>query len=297
MPMALPLIAAIGTVGAGVAAAAAATTVIGTVAAYATIAGGVLTGIGAVTGKKSLMKIGAVLAIGGGLATAGMKIAEGLAATKAAETAAAQAAWDAGDTVVGDVAANATQVGADAVQAAQAATGAGELVGQIGGAQGYTTAGMSSALPTAAPSALEAAPAMGLDAAAPAAANASTPLAVPNAVAPTVTVSGAPPVSVDPYQQYQSTMLEAGQRNLAAGAQAADSPIQQWLNKITGAAGSGLKAVGAFAKDNKELIQLGGTMLSSAYGPQAEQLDLQKSIINRQQQNLNAPVKLYYRKG
>lgn len=291
MPMVIPVIAAIGSVSAGLAAAATATTVIGTVAAYASVAGGVLTGIGAVTGKKSLMKIGAVLAIGGGLATAGMKIAEGLAATKAAETAAAQAAWDAGDTVVGDVAANATQVGADAVQAAQAATGAGELVGQIGGAQGYTTAGMSSALPTAAPSALEAAPAMGLDAAAPAAANASTPLAVPNAVAPTVTVSGAPPVSVDPYQQYQSTMMEAGQRTL--GGTAAESPIQQWLNKITG----GMKAVGSVVKDNKELIQLGGTMLSSAYGPQAEQLDLQKSIINRQQQNLNAPVKLYYRKG
>lgn len=295
--MAIPVIAAIGSVSAGVAAAAAATTVIGTVAAYATIAGGVLTGIGAVTGKKSLMKIGAILSIGGGLATAGIKMAANAAAEKAAETAAAQAAWDAGDSIVGDVAANATQVGADAVQAAQASTGAGEFVGQMGGAQGYTAAGMTTPVPAGATAALETAPSLGLDAAAPAAVDVSAPLAVPDAVAPTVSVNGPAPVSIDPYQQYQSSMLEAGQRNLAAGAQAADSPIQQWLNKITGTVGSGLKAVGGVVKDNKELIQLGGTMLSSAYGPQAEQLDLQKSIINRQQQNLNAPVKLYYRKG
>jgi hypothetical protein len=290
--MALAVVAAIGSVSAGVAAAAAATTVIGTVAAYATIAGGVLTGIGAVTGKKSLMKIGAILSIGGGLATAANNWANSAAtaaAEKATETAAAQAAWDAGESVAGDVAANATQVGADAVQAA---AGAGDIAGQMGGAQGYTTAGMTTPVPAGATAALETAP-VGIDAAAPAVADASAPLTVSDAVAPTVSVNGPAPVTIDPYQQYQSTMLEAGQRNLAAGAQAADSPIQQWLNKITG----GAKAVGSVIKDNKELIQLGGTMLGAAYGPQAEQLDLQKSIWNSQQKNLNSPVRLYYRKA
>jgi hypothetical protein len=194
------------------------------------------------------------------------------------------------------VAANATQVGADAVRAVQASTGAGELVGQMGGAQGYTAAGMTTPVPAEATAGLNAsAPTLGIDAAAPAATNASTPLAVPNAVAPTVTVSGAPPVSVDPYQQYQSTMMEAGQRTL--GGTAAESPIQQWLNKITGTVGSGLKAVGSVVKDNKELFQLGGTMLSAAYGPQAEQIDMLKAQQDRQVKNLNTPVKLYYRKG
>jgi hypothetical protein len=293
--MAIPLIAAVGSVAAGATAlgvAAAAGSIAGTVAAYASIAGGVLTGIGAVTGKKSLMKIGAILSIGGGLATAGIKMAANAAAEKAAETAAAQAAWDAGERAVGDVAANATQVGADAVRAVQASTGAGELVGQMGGAQGYTAAGMTTPVPAEATAGLNAsAPTLGIDAAAPAATNASTPLAVPDAVAPTVSVNGPAPVSVDPYQQYQSTMMEAGQRTL--GGTAAESPIQQWLNKITG----GMKAVNDVIKDNKELIQLGGQMLGAAYGPQAEQIDLQKSIWNSQQKNLNTPVKLYYRKG
>jgi hypothetical protein len=289
--MVIPVIAAIGSVSAGLAAAATATTVIGTVAAYASVAGGVLTGIGAVTGKKSLMKIGAILSIGGGLATAGIKMAANAAAEKAAETAAAQAAWDAGESAVGDAAANVTQVGADAAQAAQAVNGAGDIAGQMGGAQGYTTAGMTTPVPAGATAALETAPSIGLDAAAPAAVDVSAPLAVPDAVAPTVSVNGPAPVSIDPYQQYQSTMLEAGQRTL--GGTAADSPIQQWLNKITG----GMKAVGGVIKDNKELIQLGGQMLGAAYGPQAEQIDLQKSIWNSQQKNLNTPVKLYYRKG
>jgi hypothetical protein len=198
-----------------------------------------------------------------------------------------EAAGEAAGQAVGDVASNVAESG---LGAAQELTGAGEIANSVGGAQGYTAAGMSS-LPSAAPSALEAAPAMGLDAAAPAATNASTPLAVPDAVAPTVSVNGPAPVSIDPYQQYQSTMMEAGQRTL--GGTAADSPIQQWLNKITG----GMKAVNDVIKDNKELIQLGGQMLGAAYGPQAEQIDLQKSIWNSQQKNLNTPVKLYYRKG
>jgi hypothetical protein len=288
--MAIPIIAAIGTVGAGLTAAAAATTVIGTVAAYATIAGGVLTGIGAVTGKKSLMKIGAVLAIGGGLATMANNWAN--SAATATSDAAGKVAVDATKNVVEDAAPSAAQVGTEAVPVpADVARAGGEIPGQMGGAQGYTAAGMTTPVPTGATAGLNAAPSLGLDAAAPTAANASTPLAVPDAVAPTVSVNGPAPVSIDPYQQYQSTMMEAGQRTL--GGTAADSPIQQWLNKITG----GMKAVGGVIKDNKELIQLGGQMLGAAYGPQAEQIDMLKAQQDRQVKNLNTPVKLYYRKG
>lgn len=46
-----------------------ATTVLGTIAAYSTVAGAVLTGVGALTGKKDLMKIGGVLSLAGGLGT------------------------------------------------------------------------------------------------------------------------------------------------------------------------------------------------------------------------------------
>lgn len=67
MPIAIPLIAAAFEVGAGVAAVGTAMTVAETVVAGLEIAGGALTAIGAVTGNKTLMAIGAVAGIAGGL--------------------------------------------------------------------------------------------------------------------------------------------------------------------------------------------------------------------------------------
>jgi hypothetical protein len=69
MAAALPVIASFVAGSAGITAIGAATTVLGTIAGYATVAGAVLTGVGALTGKKDLMKIGGVLSLAGGLGT------------------------------------------------------------------------------------------------------------------------------------------------------------------------------------------------------------------------------------
>lgn len=69
MAVVIPVIASFAAGAAGVAAVGAATTAVGLVAAYATVAGAVLSGIGAVTGKKDLIKIGGIMSLAGGVGT------------------------------------------------------------------------------------------------------------------------------------------------------------------------------------------------------------------------------------
>lgn len=69
MAVAIPIIASFAAGASGIAAIGAATTVLGTIAGYATVAGAIMTGVGALTGKKDLMKIGGVLSLAGGLGT------------------------------------------------------------------------------------------------------------------------------------------------------------------------------------------------------------------------------------
>lgn len=49
---------------------------------------------------------------------------------------------------------------------------------------------------------------------------------------------------------------------------------------------------GQFVKDNKELVSLAGGVVQGMYGPQAEQLDLQKSILARRRANMNNQIRL-----
>lgn len=81
MAVVLPLVAAFAAGSAGIAAIGAATTIFGTIAAYATVAGAVMTGVGALTGKKDLIKIGGILSLAGGLGT----MASGMAGAGAGE--------------------------------------------------------------------------------------------------------------------------------------------------------------------------------------------------------------------
>lgn len=61
--------------------------------------------------------------------------------------------------------------------------------------------------------------------------------------------------------------------------------------------GQNLDAVGKWAKDNKELVNIGANALSQVYSPQAEQLDFQRSIYDRARRNMNSPVRLKYMPG
>ena len=53
-----------------------------------------------------------------------------------------------------------------------------------------------------------------------------------------------------------------------------------------------LKGAGKWMGQNPELLKVGGSVLESMYGPQAEQLDYQKSLMERARANLNNPIKL-----
>lgn len=290
MPAALPIIAAFGAVAEGVAAIGAATTVLGTVAAYATVAGGVLGGIGAITGKKDLMKIGAVLAIGGGLGT----WASGAgAATGAAEASASGAVSDLANAATPAIESGATSAG----EIAQASAPS-------------VASGLEAAAPTAGAVADATQAAAPLSLAQPATQNvgmlgtSTAPLEVPGGVvAPTVSVDS-PTVAGSMANDASSALNTA---DTAAGSDAArfgkysnginpgniSSPLQQWLDKITG----GVKSVGQFAKENQGLVTAGGYVLNGMYGPQAQKQAMDQSIYDQQRSNLNSPVRLYYKKG
>lgn len=138
MPAAIGVIAAFGSGAVGAVLAGTAT-----LAEFATVAGAVLTGVGALTGEKDLMKIGAVLSIGGGIAGAigggGVAGAEGF---EAASSSAAKGVIDeAGATgapavtppaTVPDDYGNPMQVGGAPSIMQQSAPGAGPASSQAG---------------------------------------------------------------------------------------------------------------------------------------------------------------------
>lgn len=64
------------------------------------------------------------------------------------------------------------------------------------------------------------------------------------------------------------------------------------MNTYLSRAWDKIQGAGNFIRDNKELVQLGGNALASAYGPDAERLDWQRSLYERQMHNLNNPVAL-----
>ena len=76
--------------------------------------------------------------------------------------------------------------------------------------------------------------------------------------------------------------------------QTTQADISAYLAKAWDRAQQGLSGLGKFAKENKELVQVGGMALNSAFGPEAEKLSYQKSLMERARRNLNNPIKLNF---
>lgn len=253
MAVVIPIVSAFSTIAAAGSVAAAVSTVTG----FLSVAGGVLAGVGALTGKKDLVKIGGFMTLASGIGNA--ISAAGSAASSGAE--AASSAWDAAGSAAGSDAAQFGKYGMDA--AAGAGNGATQLA---------TTAvdtgmqGAASAAQEAAPSLLERAQ-MAAGGGQPAAATGASLASAPQPVDP-VTAAGA---SMD-----TPTL---------------NSILQSTWDK-TKALGSG---VGKFVKDNKELVQLGGGILERMYGPEAEQFDYAKRLRDQRLRNLNSPVQMGYK--
>ena len=286
MAVVIPMVAAYFTIGAGVAAAAAATTVMASLAAYAAIAGGVLTGLGALSGDKDISRIGAILSIGGGLGTAASKAATAAEAAGAASSAAAPAGtvdalyggaggFDEVVPMTGADAAAGAQAGAVVDASANAAAAAGgEFSADLWG--GDTPASLV---------------------------DGSTPgvdglFGMGDGVAP------ADSSSAGGWADQGLGSTPANPLQDAASKMTADD-IGGFLKQAANKVGAGLEEVGPWVKKNKELVDLGGKALSSMYGPQAELVQLKKEQMNRERslmdrayQNMNSPVKLYnYAKG
>lgn len=276
MPAALPIVAAFasGAVGAVVAGTAG-------LAAYATVAGAVLTGVGALTGKKDLVKIGSVLSLGGGLATAfGVGGSAASAATggmgaqaieKAAE-ATAPSLTDAASSVAGSAAGEAaTAAPAIAPMSAEGVTSAGVVQDA---ATGVTNGATAAPPPTtlAGIAAQQQAPGAG------------------GGVASTFATGGTTAApTINPQYPTLDETSRIGQ--IAQGTTSND--LQSWWQKAQAAG----KGVAGFMEKNPNLLKLGGDVLNSMYGAQAQQFDWQKSLYERSRANLNSPVALTYTPG
>jgi hypothetical protein len=273
MAVAIPLVASFAAGAAGVAAIGTATTVLGTIAAYATVAGAVMTGVGALTGKKDLVKIGGILSLAGGLGTL---------ATGAGNGAAASAGGATG--------------GGEAVDqlAAEYAAGASGQTGAAAGAIGDATSTVGASVPVTAPQAVPmaggadmagfgASPQPLMQAGQAQASQAAGGLNAPGAPpVPTTSVPvTAPPGIPDQIQQY------------AQGQTMGD--MQSFWDRV--------KGVPAAIKSNPEMAKLIGQTVSGgvqAYGQAQqnklleEQQNYQRSLMERARANLNNPIRITY---
>lgn len=124
--MVIPIVASFAAAGSAIAAAGGVMAALGTVSGFLSVAGAALTGIGALTGKKDLVKVGGLMSLGG-------SVVSGFSGAAASE-AAGQAAGDAASE-------QAAQEGFRALEHADAAGAAADTAGQAAGTAGADAAG------------------------------------------------------------------------------------------------------------------------------------------------------------
>lgn len=286
MPMVLPIVAAFS-------AAAAATTTVGIFLTYTATA---LTVMGALSGNKDLTKFGSLLTLGAGLV--GMVSNAGAAAAGGADAATSEA-WSSG-----------AGLGQDTVGAV-----GGE---SVAGAVTPTTSGLEQAIAAAGDAGVSATEVI-------------DPMQRANEAMGATAEAAAPPSSVfeRASNSASSTVGEQAGSIMERGAQAspagmpsgvpingqvvgtgANDPLTQFAGSNTssqisnlgqrGGAGAPstnpLSQIGNWVKNNKELAQLGGQLVSglaNGYG-QAQQLDYEQSIMERRLRNINSPIALKF---
>jgi trimeric autotransporter adhesin len=288
MPMVLPVVAAFasGAVSAVIAGTA-------SFAAYATVAGAVMSVAGAITGSKDLQRLGAIVGIVGGVAG----FMNG--AASAASSTASAAAEGVGEAAVSgmDLAADAAAGSANSISGAsgglQAAADSAAMVNGGNGVQapmayagpGSTGAGAGTDLVANTPSAVS--PVESLSRQAMQQGLPSTPGAASASVTPSAAAGVEVPSGMD-----IAGNSAAGPNSLNAAAKQYNAgDLNSWWDKAMKAG----KDVGRFVRDNKELVQMGGTVLQSVYGPQAEANDMQRSLMEQARRNINTPVVLKYK--
>lgn len=291
----VPVIAAWAAAGTAIAAAGTLAATMATVSGFLTVAGAALTTVGAISKNEDVMKVGGFMSLAGGI---GSVINSASAATaSAAENATAQeaanAAWQSGGQA--EVANAAAQSGTAAAQ--EAANAAWQAGGQAEVAAG----GLSSEL---APQAIND---FGYDAI-----NEGLYKSAFDKAGSAAQVAEAQPATAlrdlkdwrAPMEQ--SAIEQAGgqatAQTLPNVPQAAQGPLsgegmtksrlQSLLQGAAEKAGEGVSGLSKFVKNNKELVDMGGGVLKSMYGPEAEKMDFEQSIMQRRLRNLNSPIRL-----
>lgn len=294
MAAAIPVIASFGAAASAVSAAGGIAAAMGTVSGFLSVAGAALTGIGALTGKKDLLKVGGLMSLGGGLGnlfgsaaqqTAMQTAQEGFRASELGANAATNAAAEAATGLAGASPASGLD---QAMGAAQKAGNAFEYPDAFGQAAQGDTGAFGSIFDKAAAN-----QAGGLDPAA-------TGVTPPGTAQPSVYDVGATRAGGNPAGMPSGVTINGQVMSiddpLQAAAQGMDSATVDAL-KRRAAQKTGMLSldnIGATVKNNKELFSLVGGALNSMYGPQADALQYQKSIMARRLQNMNNPVALTF---
>ena len=286
MAVLIPALISIGTGAFGAAAGAIAAGTAG-FAAFATVAGTVLTGLGALTGSKDMQKIGGILSLGAGLSNAFAGAAGG--ASAGAVDSAALGLDGAADAAASGFASGADGIAAGASGGFDAAAAAKDFGGQINtGFEAGASAAQPGMLNQGLAQAANEAPASPIWAKAQGLGGTDSQLASQQLG---ITGQQAQAGAVAPRSVDLGSLggtLETGARGIT------QADISAYLAKAWERAQTGLSGIGKFTRDNKELVQMGGQALQSAYGPEAQQLDFKKSLMERARRNLNAPVKLNF---
>jgi hypothetical protein len=254
MAVAIPIISAFSAVSAAGTLAAA----MGTLGGFLSIAGATLAIGGMLTGQKDLVKIGSLMGLGGSLASAATGAAAG----------------------AGEAAAASTEV-ADSLRAVENASRASPLMEQAAEQTAMRTATQ--------------APGLGAEAAGFDISEAAHgPMSLAERGAQRIGQPAAqsqPGLSIDPAGISSSARVADP---VVAGGQAIKNQTE--LNGVLQDMGSKLRTafggLGDHIRSNKELYQLGGGILNSMYGPEAEALDWQNGLLARRRRNLNSQVRL-----
>ena len=275
MAAAIPVIASFMAAGEAIAVAGSlGSALLGSVSGFLSVAGAALTGIGALTGKKDLLKLGGFMALGGGLAN--------MSGLSGAAEGAASSAWDASGSAAGS---DAAQLGKYAQQPATAAADT---------AAATATAPMSAATEAMyQPSLSELAQKYGQPDAAQESGylspgDADQALAQKSLQQRALESRGAP---VQPMAPVDPNNPATGALDVGAKGMTMEQ-LNAYLKNSWDKTGQALGSLGNVVRDNKELAYIGGNMISSMYGPQAEALDWNKSLMARRTRNLNNPVRL-----
>ena len=283
MAVAIPLLAVAGGVSAGMAMAAGAAV---TFASAMAVAGGMMAGLGLISNDKDMQRMGSMLSAVSGLSGAFTGGANAAATAGAAESAGGLSAEAAGlGAETGSLGAGYNFDGIGNYSGVGAAPTPGAGLGQAAGGAG--AAGQIN--PQAA----------GLGQASQDIASSLTGsegglLAKAYQTAQTAPPGAAAPVAQTPAGALSEVAQGITQNDITAMLQRGADKAGSLMGQAWDGAGKVLNSAGQWVQKNPQAASMVFSALGNAYGPEAEAMDLRKSLMDRARQNSNSPVRLQY---